>query len=284
VSLILHANLKKIEVIEMKCVSLLGAVLLLLLSLVIMPAGSQSLDPNDWFDECPGNLCGAPPSGGVSGDAGGAGPMAISYDWGPSFSLEEDIDADGFADTRDNCPFIPNNQSENRDGDDHGNACDNCPKVANADQNDVDGDGQGDLCDADMDADKVENATDNCPQFSNVSQLDSDGDGLGDVCDDDDDNDGNPDIIDNCQKIANPDQQNEDDYLNGDISGNACDHDWDNDGFLEPDEDLCPGCHSEKNSDLDGDGVGDCCDNCPARHNPNQADADQDGKGDLCDG
>ena len=35
--------------------------------------------------------------------------------------------------------------------------------------------------------------------------------------------------------------------------------------------------------DLDGDGVGDVCDNCPATPNADQADADGDGTGDACE-
>jgi hypothetical protein len=117
-------------------------------------------NPNDWFDECPDNLCGAPPTGGAGGGGGGGGPILVNWDLGPKFSLEEDIDADGHADTRDNCPFTPNDQTDT-DGDGIGDACDNCVSVANADQTDTDGDGVGDACDPDIDGDGIPNASDN---------------------------------------------------------------------------------------------------------------------------
>ena len=56
---------------------------------------SADFDPNEWFDECPEQLCGAPPTGGVGGGGSGGGPIIVSYDLGPTFALQEDYDADG---------------------------------------------------------------------------------------------------------------------------------------------------------------------------------------------
>jgi hypothetical protein len=55
--------------------------------------------------------------------------------------------------------------------------------------------------------------------------------------------------------------------VDGDGVGDACD-----DCPLVADEQL----------DLDGDGIGDACDNCPGVLNPDQADTDHDGIGDAC--
>jgi len=248
-------------------------------------------DPNDYFDECPGQLCGAPPNGGDGG--GGGGPLVVAYDLGPLFSLDEDVDVDGAVDVIDNCEYTPNDQSENADGDDYGDACDNCPVVSNADQKDTDNDGDGDACDTDIDGDGIPNESDNCVyktngQLVNGVQVDSDGDGIGDACDDDKDGDGVPNAIDNCPVVANADQSNTDYDINGDLKGNACDNDLDNDGYPEeagPNEDLCPRCRNrDGNTDFDNDGIGDACDNCPKNPNIDQADADQDGHGDVCDG
>lgn len=79
-------------------------------------------------------------------DAGSAWLDNVRYDeW-----LPPDDDADGVADSADNCPVVPNPAQHNRDRDVRGDACDNCSSIANSGQRDADGDGFGNACDADF--------------------------------------------------------------------------------------------------------------------------------------
>jgi hypothetical protein len=142
-------------------------------------------------------------------------------------------------DVSDNCPTIPNDQTDT-DIDGLGDACDLC---ANDPDNDVDGDGicgDVDTCPNDphndLDGDGICGDVDNCPLVPNDGQEDIDFDGVGDACDncpDDVDNDSDKDGIcnglgfyppkiggnDNCQEVSNPDQSN----IDGDLLGDACD-------------------------------------------------------------
>ena len=210
-----------------------------------------------------------------------------------------DTDSDDVTDAEDNCPSIANTDQSDLDGDGMGDVCDDDDDNDGV-VDEVDCDplntsiafSVGDTCDdgntmtmndtvnsncicqgeapADADGDGIPDGDDNCPTTSNVDQIDNDGDGMGDVCDDDDDNDGVVDTID-C------------DPINASIAfsvGDACD-----DGNSNTAMDTitmsctCIGILI----DTDGDGVTDAEDNCASTVNTDQSDLDGDGIGDVCD-
>ena len=82
----------------------------------------------------------------------------------------KDIDGDGTANDKDNCPFTANPDQADKDSDGLGDICDVCAKIEDPKQSDADGDGVGDLCD-------------NCIGVANITQTDADTDGFGDACD-----------------------------------------------------------------------------------------------------
>lgn len=112
----------------------------------------------------------------------------------------------------------------------------------------------------DQDNDGIPDDQDNCPADANNDQAaehDPNGE-IGDACNGDFDDDGVPNKDDNCPTVSNPDQKADDSHPN---IGDACYQD----------------------SDQDGDGVDDGVDNCPKAENPDQLDLDGNGVGDACD-
>ncbi len=161
---------------------------------------------------------------------------------------------------------------------------------------DSDHDGIPDACDDDVDGDGYKNLVtqencpggpsgadeDNCSTVPNPNQRDTDKDGLGDTCDPDDDNDGvlddgNGDGVegsapcrpekfvscdDNCPKVRNGPAEG---WEAGDLAVSLFDQaDMDGDGV----GDAC-------DDDMDNDGVPNGKDNCPRYPNPDQADWDR---------
>ncbi len=132
-------------------------------------------------------------------------------------AINNDQDADGLLDNRDNCKNVKNINQRDVDGDGVGDLCDNCVKIKNTDQSDSDKNGIGDLCD-DSDGDGILGYLDNCPSVKNKDQSDVDNDGVGDLCGDSD-RDGVINYFDNCEYKYNPQQGD----VDKDGIGNVCD-------------------------------------------------------------
>ena len=153
------------------------------------------------------------------------------------------------------------NYARDHDSDGLTDGQDNCPRVVNPNQTDTDGDLFGDACDDDDDGDSIADDWDDCSPgeigWASNSNTDHDSDGCRDLTEDlDDDEDGIFDENDICAKgpvgwvstIENDENQD------------GCeDVDSDGDGYVDQ-LDKCPSIVDDQ-SDLDGDGIGDACEN-----------------------
>jgi len=150
---------------------------------------------------------------------------------------------------------------------------------------------------SDRDDDGILDGEDNCPLVANVDQENHDNDAFGNACDDDDDNDGINDLNDDCSPgkinwVSNAMTDHDGDGCFDETE----DFDDDEDGIFD-EFDQCPlgplGWVSTQENDVEGDGCSDIdtdgdgfvdqADNCPNVDNPNQKDLDGDGIGNLCD-
>ncbi len=246
-----------------------------------------------------------------------------------------DDDGDGYADADERTgnqsnPVDAGSRPPDRDGDGVSDRNDLCVAVADAGQGDLDRDGRGDACDddddgdgyvdgddpaprdgavtpPDRDGDATGDAHDSCPDDYDPAQTDTDRDGTGDACDLDDDGDGYADADERDGNQSNPidarsrpvdrdddgvsdrsddcptaaDPAQQD--LDGDDLGDACDDDDDGDRYRDGD-DPEPRDPAVKPSDRDADLTGDLNDSCPDDFDPAQTDTDRDGWGDVCDG
>ncbi|NKI16817.1 hypothetical protein HCU74_05210 [Spongiibacter sp. KMU-166] len=183
-----------------------------------------------------------------------------------------DGDRDGVNDVADRCPLVggmmafegcPDQQSLNDDSDGDGvvNVDDNCPAVTNAEQGDLDGDGVGDVCDRDIDGDGLSNDAETRLGLD-PRNVDSDRDTVADGDDafplsnqysKDSDIDGIADDLDLCPLHDTGESADQQADVDGDRLGDACDN--------------------EDNRDSDGDGIQNHADDCPSTQNSDGLDA-----------
>jgi hypothetical protein len=186
---------------------------------------------------------------------------------------DEDINRNGIGDLCERCGFADADSDGSLDG------CDTCPGLHDPDQRDADGDGIGDPCDI-------------CPAHHNPQQSkdgDRDGDGTLDGCDDCPRQPSHP-------MEGRPADQRECEPGAGQVGDGWCTADCADPGRPPKGEDNCPAAYNYSQSDIDGDGRGDLCDDdidgdgrknpddrCPTVAEKLEIDRDGDGVSRGCD-
>ncbi|MBN2804178.1 MAG: thrombospondin type 3 repeat-containing protein [Deltaproteobacteria bacterium] len=174
-----------------------------------------------------------------------AGTNDGCYEYEEDYMIFDDWDGDGILDAEDTCPTDYDPGNYDQDGDGIGDVCDNCALISNAKQLDIDRDGVGDACDADIDGDLI----------LNERYFVKDSDVAG----------GTDDTADSSVSTDSSDV-----FDTADTSDTATDtgSDTSTDTSLAADSDLttlavkdnCPLHYNIDQSDIDGDNLGDACD------------------------
>lgn len=90
----------------------------------------------------------------------------------PGTFYKRDWDLDSVNNWDDLCPYhLSVSGGPDRDNDGWGDSCDSCPDVPDVTQKDFDRDGIGDACDTDLDEDSLLNELDPCPYHANTLPL-----------------------------------------------------------------------------------------------------------------
>jgi hypothetical protein len=206
-------------------------------------------------------------------------------------NTDTDDDGDGVADVDDAFPLdasetldtdgdgIGNNTDTDDDGDGIADVDDAFP-LDESETLDTDGDGIGNNTDTDDDGDGVADLDDAFP-LDESETLDTDGDGTGNNADTDDDGDGFSDADEITVETDPLDPNSVPADMDGDFIPDELDEDRDGDG-VNNDQDAFPNDPAET-SDTDGDLIGNNADNCPDVANEDQGDVDGNGVGDVCD-
>ena len=187
-------------------------------------------------------------------------------------------------------------EAPDRDDDGVLDVDDNCPDEPNPDQDDLDSDGIGDICDDDRDGDGLTNEEEESDTETDPDDPDTDGDGVEDgveVGDDDSTDPLDPDsdddgLCDGPESVVDVCEGGEDMDADGIVDEGETDpnnEDTDDGGVDDGTEVLVDGTDPlvGADDDSDGDGIADVDDTCVDTPNPDQSDIDGDGIGDDCD-